>query len=145
MSLVAGRLACGSSVERQAGRAEALRRLREWFSQCLQGSDQQQGHIMVCQVHAGRPEGPLGQRTLPGSCFKNPQDSAAELAYFLAGHRGELGMTEARRPRRDAEVSPPVRLSMLACAILSLCSCVCHAGDCFGPGRASVSSIQGAP
>ena len=36
------------------------------------------------------PEGETGQRTLPGSCFKDPQSSASELAYFLAGHRGQL-------------------------------------------------------
>ena len=97
--------------------------------------DAESGFHNVCKLRENKkgttwyakfvPKGQKKQRALPGSCFKNPQDSAAELAYFLAGHRGELGTTEARRPRRDAEVSRPVRLSMLACAISSHCARAC--------------------
>ena len=50
------------------------------------------------------PKGEKKQRSLPGSCFKNPEEAAAELAYFLAGHRGQLGPKECRATRRDAEV-----------------------------------------
>ena len=49
-------------------------------------------------------DGEKGQRMLPGSCSTNPVHSAAELAYFLAGHRGSLENTQPRNTRRTSEV-----------------------------------------
>jgi len=77
--------------------------------------DNESGYLNVCKGRTNSkgttwyakftPVGEKGQRTLPQSSFKKPEDAAAELAYlyFLAGHRGPLGTKEARNPRRDAE------------------------------------------
>ena len=80
--------------------------------------DSESGFLNVCKGRTNSkgttyyakfvPEGEKAQRTLPGSSFKKPEDAAAELAYFLAGHRGQLGPKEARATRRDAEVWLPL-------------------------------------
>ena len=51
-----------------------------------------------------KPPGEKTQRVLPGSCFGSAVEAAAELAYYLAGHRGELQAKEIRAPRRTREV-----------------------------------------
>jgi len=56
------------------------------------------------------------QRTLPKSTFGTAKESAAELAYFLAGHRGELPEKESRAARR----TPEVRAYGGVCAVCEL-------------------------
>ena len=51
-----------------------------------------------------KPPGEKLQRTLPGSCFGTAKEAAAELAYYLAGHRPDLREKEVRAARRKPEV-----------------------------------------
>ena len=69
------------------------------------------------------------QRTLPGSTFNSPKEAAAELAYFLAGHRGELPEKARRAARRTAEVlaqssePPSAVIHSSACSLLFVVCC----------------------
>ena len=99
--------------------------------------DSESGFLNVCKLRTNNkgttwyakfvPEGEKRQRALPGSCSKDPMESAAELAYYLAGHRDPLGSKEIRKPRRDREVLKSLRCAMPraspACP-LSLFMCV---------------------
>eukprot|EP00966_Prymnesium_polylepis_P060901 1412592-Prymnesium_polylepis.1 len=43
------------------------------------------------------------QKTLNGSGSSTAEEAACKLAYYLAGHAGELPPKEARNPRTSAE------------------------------------------
>ena len=78
--------------------------------------DSSSGFLNVCKGRLNKdgqqlfyakfaPEGAQGkQRTLPGSVYTDPSHSAAELAYYLAGHSGELPDKKQRGERRASEV-----------------------------------------
>ena len=48
------------------------------------------------------------QKMLNGSSSATAEEAACKLAFFLAGHAGELPPKKSTLPRRSSEVCPPV-------------------------------------
>ena len=76
------------------------------------------------------PEGEGGQRNAPKSYSRDPQTSAAALAYFLAGYLGPLPMKKQYKERSSSEVS---RTALPLCVLSLTCSCPVAAGG--GQGK----------
>ena len=76
------------------------------------------------------PEGEGGQRNAPKSYSRDPQTSAAALAYFLAGYLGPLPMKKQYKKRSSSEVS---RTALPPCVLSLTCSCPVAAGG--GQGK----------
>ena len=82
-----------------------------------------------------KPVGERKQRSVPKSYSRDPQTSAAALAYFLAGYRGPLPTKKKNKERSSSEVS---RIACPRVDANAHCSCSVAAGGSQGESEEAV-------